>query len=71
MPLEGLGKLKKFSDLILNQTRDLPTCNIVPQLTAGKCEVLALCMQSINVFSAVKLLSSHICVLLSTQEWHG
>jgi hypothetical protein len=32
--IEGLGKLEKFNDLIRNQTRDLPTCNIVPQPTA-------------------------------------
>jgi hypothetical protein len=30
--LEELGKLKKFNDLIGNQTRDLPACSIVPQL---------------------------------------
>jgi hypothetical protein len=28
--LEGLGKSKKFSDLIGTQTYDLPACNIVP-----------------------------------------
>jgi hypothetical protein len=28
--LEGLGNLKKFSDVIENRTRDLPTCSIVP-----------------------------------------
>jgi hypothetical protein len=31
--LEELGKLKKCSDLIGNETRDLPACNIVPQPT--------------------------------------
>jgi hypothetical protein len=31
--LEGLGKLKKFNDLIGNRTRDLPACGIVPQPT--------------------------------------
>jgi hypothetical protein len=31
--LEGLRKLKKSNDLIGNQTRDLPTCSIVPQPT--------------------------------------
>jgi hypothetical protein len=31
--LEGLGKLKKFNDLIGNRTRDLPSCSIVPQAT--------------------------------------
>jgi hypothetical protein len=31
--LEGLGKLKKFNDLIQSQTRDLPSCSIVPQPT--------------------------------------
>jgi hypothetical protein len=29
--LEGLGQLKKFSDLIGNRTRDFPACSIVPQ----------------------------------------
>jgi hypothetical protein len=29
--LEGLGKLKKFNDLIGSQTRDLPACSIAPQ----------------------------------------
>jgi hypothetical protein len=29
--LEGLGKWKQFSDLIGNQTHDLPACSIVPQ----------------------------------------
>jgi hypothetical protein len=33
MRLEGLGKLKKFNDLIENRTHDLPACSIVPQLT--------------------------------------
>jgi hypothetical protein len=33
MHLEGLGQLKKFNDLIGNQTRDLPDCSIVPQPT--------------------------------------
>jgi hypothetical protein len=28
--LEGLDELKKFDDLILTGTRDLPACNIVP-----------------------------------------
>jgi hypothetical protein len=28
---EGLGKLKKKSQLIGNRTRDLPACSIVPQ----------------------------------------
>jgi hypothetical protein len=31
--LEGLGKLKIFSDLMGIQTRDLPACSIVPQPT--------------------------------------
>jgi hypothetical protein len=31
--LEGLGKLKKSSDLILIRTRNLPVCSIVPQPT--------------------------------------
>jgi hypothetical protein len=31
--LEGLGNLKKCSDLIGNRTRDLPACSIVPQPT--------------------------------------
>jgi hypothetical protein len=31
--LEGLDKLKIFSYLIENQTRDLPTCSIMPQPT--------------------------------------
>jgi hypothetical protein len=31
--LEGLGKLKQFSDLIGNRTRGLPACSIVPQAT--------------------------------------
>jgi hypothetical protein len=31
--LEELGKLKKLNDLIGNQTRDIPACSIVPQLT--------------------------------------
>jgi hypothetical protein len=29
--LKELGKLKKFSDLLGTQTRDLPACNIAPQ----------------------------------------
>jgi hypothetical protein len=29
--LEGLGKLKKFNDLIRNETHDLPACSIMPQ----------------------------------------
>jgi hypothetical protein len=29
--LEELGKLKKLSDLIVNRTRDLPDCSIVPK----------------------------------------
>jgi hypothetical protein len=33
--LEGLGNLKKFSDLIGNRTRDLSACSIVPQPTKG------------------------------------
>jgi hypothetical protein len=33
MRLEGLGQLKKSSDLIENQTRDLPACSLVPQPT--------------------------------------
>jgi hypothetical protein len=32
--LEGLGKLKIFIDLMGIQTRDLPTCSIVPQPAA-------------------------------------
>jgi hypothetical protein len=28
---EGFGKLKKFNDLIGNQTRDVPVCSIAPQ----------------------------------------
>jgi hypothetical protein len=31
--LEGLGQLKKSSNLIGNGTRDLPACSIVPQPT--------------------------------------
>jgi hypothetical protein len=31
--LEGLGKLKKFDDLIKTRIRDLPACIIVPQPT--------------------------------------
>jgi hypothetical protein len=31
--LEGLCELKKSNDLIGNQTRNLPACSIVPQLT--------------------------------------
>jgi hypothetical protein len=31
VPLEGLGQLKTSSDIIGNQTRDLPACSIVPQ----------------------------------------
>jgi hypothetical protein len=31
--LEGLGQVKKSNDLIGNQTRDLPACSIVSQLT--------------------------------------
>jgi hypothetical protein len=31
--LERLGKLKRFSDLIGNRTRDRPACSIVPQQT--------------------------------------
>jgi hypothetical protein len=31
--LEGLGKLKKFNDLIGNRTCDLPACSIMPQPT--------------------------------------
>jgi hypothetical protein len=33
MRLEGLGKLKKSSDLIWNRTRDIPACSTVPQPT--------------------------------------
>jgi hypothetical protein len=33
MWLEESGKLKKFSDLIGNRTRDLPACIIVPEST--------------------------------------
>jgi hypothetical protein len=29
--LEGLGQLKKFSDLIGNRSRDLPACSVLPQ----------------------------------------
>jgi hypothetical protein len=32
MLLEGLDQLKKFNNLIRNQTRDLLACSIVPQL---------------------------------------
>jgi hypothetical protein len=35
--LEGLGKLKKFNDLIRNRTHDLPACSIVPQPTMLSC----------------------------------
>jgi hypothetical protein len=35
--LEGLGKLKKLSDIIRNQTRDLPACSIAPQTTTLLC----------------------------------
>jgi hypothetical protein len=31
--LEGLGKLKKSTELIVTRTRDLPACSIVPQPT--------------------------------------
>jgi hypothetical protein len=31
--MEELGKLEKSSDLIGNQTRELPACSIVPQST--------------------------------------
>jgi hypothetical protein len=31
MRMEGLGKLKKFSDLIESRTLDLPACRIAPQ----------------------------------------
>jgi hypothetical protein len=31
--LQGLGKLKKFNDLIGNRTRDLPAYTIIPQTT--------------------------------------
>jgi hypothetical protein len=33
MWLEGLGTLKIFVHLIVNWTRDLPACSIVPQPT--------------------------------------
>jgi hypothetical protein len=33
MQLEGLGKLKKFIDLIGTPTRNLPAYSIVPQTT--------------------------------------
>jgi hypothetical protein len=32
MQLEGLGQLKRSSNLVGNRTRDLPACSIVPQL---------------------------------------
>jgi hypothetical protein len=32
--LQGLGKLKKSSDIIGNRTRGLPPCSIVPQTTS-------------------------------------
>jgi hypothetical protein len=35
--LEGLGKLKKFSDLIGTRNHDLPACSIVPQPTTLLC----------------------------------
>jgi hypothetical protein len=31
--LEGLGQLKTSTDVIVNRTRDLPACSIVPQPT--------------------------------------
>jgi hypothetical protein len=31
--LEGLSQLKKSNDFIVNRTRDLPACSIVPQPT--------------------------------------
>jgi hypothetical protein len=31
--LEGLGKLRKFDDLIRNRTNDLQACNTAPQPT--------------------------------------
>jgi hypothetical protein len=31
--LEGLGKLKKYNDLIENRTHDLPVCSTVPERT--------------------------------------
>jgi hypothetical protein len=33
MWLEGLGKLKKYNDLIGNRNHDLPACSIMPQAT--------------------------------------
>jgi hypothetical protein len=33
MQLEGLGNLKKSSDLIRTRTCDLPACSLVPQRT--------------------------------------
>jgi hypothetical protein len=35
--LEGIGNLKKFSDLTGNGTRNLSACSIVPQLTTLPC----------------------------------
>jgi hypothetical protein len=35
--MEGLGQLKKFSDLIGNRTRDLPACSIAPQPSTLPC----------------------------------
>jgi hypothetical protein len=35
--LEGLGKLKKFGDLIGTQTHYLPVCSIVSQPTTLPC----------------------------------
>jgi hypothetical protein len=46
--LEGLGKLKKSSDLIWNRTRDLPACSRVPHPTIIRC---ARCLQGNWQFS--------------------
>jgi hypothetical protein len=37
MQLEGLGKLKEFTGLIGNRTRDILACGILPQATTVHC----------------------------------
>jgi hypothetical protein len=65
--LEGLGKLKKFSDLIGTQTRDLPACSIVPQpITLPHysifCKIgdlhksLHIFVRNVNAFTALNLI---------------
>jgi hypothetical protein len=38
--LEGLGKLKKFNDLIQTRNHDLPACSIMPQPSMLPCALL-------------------------------